>query len=315
MTVVVDRGVYAELSTTGLPPHEVFDYWQDLICATFVRLTAEPVGDRQFHGRIEYVPCGDLELTTVAAGGSIVRRTPALIARENEEYLLASVQLTGRTRVEQDGRTAHLTAGTIAFYDSTRPYTLHSGVPGSQLVAQVPKREVTIRDTRKVTARPLGSGTPGAVVAAFLTSLYDTAKDAGNPMTVFGPHAIGLLSAAASFAEGRDPDPAAAETLLRQRMSDFLRRNFADPRLDVNAVARACRVSRRTLYRLAGEGGVAAQLRRVRIEHAKGLLRLHPGRPVGAVAAACGFDSESGFRRAFHQATGRSPGEYRGSGG
>lgn len=311
MAVSVDRHAYTELSTADVPPKDAFAYWREVISATIVRLTAEPVGQARFRGRLEHVPCGDIALTTVAAGSKRVRRTHAMIGKDDEEFLLASVQLDGCARLEQDGRTAVLTAGAMAFCDSTRPYTLHFDAPHSHLVVQVPKPLVHVLDTRRLTARTLGSGTPGPAVSAFLSSLREVARAAPGQTALLLPHAVGLLSAAASFAAMTEPAPRAGEALLRQRITEFLHRNLADPRLDAGTVARACNVSRRSLYRLADGEGVAARLRRIRIERAKQLLVGDPSRPVGSVAAACGFDSESGFHRAFRDATGQTPGDYR----
>ncbi|MEV6638994.1 helix-turn-helix domain-containing protein [Amycolatopsis sp. NPDC051371] len=311
MSATLDRGAYAELTTSMVSAQEAFAYWREMICATFVRLVAEPVAGAGFSGRIEHVPVGDLELSTVVAGGQHVRRTRSLVARGDEEYLLASIQVRGRGRIEQDGRTALLSPGDLAFYDSTRPYTLHFDDPFHQLVVQVPKRELLVRDTRRLTARACGRGTPGAVVSTFFTSLADTARTAPDQSAVLLPHALGLLSATASFAGNARPGPQAAEAVARERVLAFLRRNLADPRLDAETVARACRVSRRTLYRIAGDEGIAARLRRLRIERAQEILVADPGRTIGSVATACGFDSESGFHRAFRAVTGKSPGEYR----
>ena len=66
-----------------------------------------------------------------------------------------------------------------------------------------------------------------------------------------------------------------------------------------------------TRYLLFGDEGVAARLRRMRIEQAQVMLLHEPGRPVASVGFACGFESESGFHRAFRTATGMTPGEYR----
>ncbi len=299
-----------------MPAGEAFAYWREMICATFVRLAAEPVAERRFSGRIEHVALGGLELSTVVAGSQHVRRTRSLIAQSAEDFLLASIQLRGRGRIEQDGRTALLSAGDMAFYDSTRPYTLHFDAPFHQLVVQVPRRELPIRDTSILTARALGHGGPGGVVPAFFTSLARTAKASPEQSAVLLPHSFGLLAAAASFAGRADADPDAADALARERVLDHLRRHLADPALDAATVAAACGMSRRTLYRVVGDqgGGVAGELRRIRIERAKTLLLEHPGRPVGAVGTACGFDSESGFHRAFRTATGQTPGGYREAG-
>jgi AraC-like DNA-binding protein len=312
MSTSLDRRAYAELSTSVVSTGEAFAYWREMICATFVRLAAEPVDDSgRFNGRIEHVPVGELELSGVLAGSQHVRRTRSLIAQGNEEYLLASIQRNGTGRVEQDGRTAVLSPGDIAFYDSTRPYTLHFDSPFHQLVVQLPKRELLLRDTRPLTARVLRRGTPGGAVSAFFTSLFDATRTGGEQSAVLLPHAIGLLSAAAASAAGTEPGPAASAALARERVLDFLRRNLADPTLDADAVATACHVSRRTLYRILGPEGVATRLRRMRIEQAQAMLLREPGRPVASVGFACGFDSESGFHRAFRTAAGLSPGDYR----
>ena len=294
-----------------MPAKEAFAYWSEVISAMIVRVTAEPVEEARFRGRLQHVPCGDIALTTVTAGGKRLRHTRTMIGKEDEEFLLVSVQLDGSARIEQDGRTAVLTAGTMAFGDSTRPYALHFDAPHSQLVVQVPKQGINVPDTRRLTARTLGHGTPGAAVSAFLTSLSELARTAPGQAALLVPHAVGLLSAAASFAAMTEPTPLAGEALLRQRITEFLQRNLADARLDAEAIARACNVSRRSLYRVAGGEGVAAQLRHIRIERARQLLVGHPHWPVGSVAAACGFDSESGFHRAFRDATGQTPGGYR----
>ena len=311
MSTSLDRRSYAELATSAVSAGEAFAYWREMICATFVRLAAEPTAAGRFSGRIEHVPVGDLELSAVVAGGQHVRRTRSLIAQGNEEYLLASIQRSGIGRIEQDGRTALLSPGDLAFYDSTRPYTLHFDNPFHQLVVQVPKRELMLRDTRPLTARALRRGTPGGAVSAFFTSLFDATRASEEPPAVLLPHAIGLLCSAASFAGGAEPVPAAASALARERVLEFLRRTLADPSLDADGVAAACHVSRRTLYRILGADGVATRLRRMRIEQAQAMLLREPGRPVASVGFACGFDSESGFHRAFRSAAGMTPGEYR----
>ncbi|WP_165968472.1 AraC-like ligand-binding domain-containing protein [Saccharopolyspora elongata] len=311
MRATVDRHTYAQLSTAEVAEPDAFAYWREMICATFVRLTADPIDGRPFSGLIEHVPVGEIEMSTVVAAGQHVRRTRTLIADDTEEFLLASIQIGGRGRGEQDGRAAALSAGEMAYYDSTRPYALHFDDPFQQLVVQVPKRALMLQNTRKLTARSLGAGTPGTAVSAFFRSLAQSTRAGGTGGAILVPHALGLLSAAASYAGQRAPAAPAIEAMARQRVFDFLHRNLADPTLNADTVARACHVSRRTLYRIVGEAGVAAQLRRMRIERARALLLSAPERPVNAVAAACGFNSESGFFRAFRAETGQTPVAYR----
>lgn len=311
MSVLLDHATHAVLSTGAVPERDAFAFWREMICAAFVKLRAEPLDDRRFRGSIDHVPVGELELSTVLAGAQHVERTRALIAAASEEFVLASIQLAGRGQVEQDGRTAWLGPGEMAFYDSTRPYALHFDDPFRQLVVQVPRTRIDVLDTRAVTARTLGAGTPGAAVAAFFASLAPTASTDDQAGRVLAPHATALLTAAASYAGSREPGGAAADALARQQVLDLIRAHLADPRLTTDAIASGCHVSRRTLYRIMGPDGVARILRQARLERARQLLLSHPDRCVGAVAAACGFESESGFYRAFRSATGMTPAEYR----
>ncbi|MBC3194316.1 helix-turn-helix domain-containing protein [Pseudonocardia sp. C8] len=310
MRAVLDHRSYAELSTSTVADDEAFAYWREVICAAFVRLAAEPIDEHGFRGRIEHLPVGPLELSTVTAGSQHVRRTRSLVAAGEGEFLLASIQLAGRGRVEQDGRTALLGPGDMAFYDSTRPYVLHFDDPFRQLVVMVPKPELALTDTRVLTARRLGRGDPGAVISTFFVSLTDTARNSPSAAATLLPHALGLLAAGACL-PGTGSTPDAHDALLRERVDSFLRRHLDDPALNAGSIAAGCGVSRSTLYRLVGHEGVATRLRRMRIERAKQLLMQDRSRPVGAIAAACGFDSESGFYRAFRAATGHSPGGYR----
>lgn len=324
--MLVDHHGYAMLTTDAVPARDAFAYWREMICATFVRLAAEPLSAdpraaasrgagpraaRRFAGRIEHRAVGDLELSTVAADAQHVRRTSRLAASDHDEYILASIQLVGQGHVEQDGRVAVLKPGDMALYDSTRPYDLHFDAPFQQLVVQVARRELAVGDTRGLTARSLGPGTPGAAISAFFRALSETTAAAPDSGTVLSPHAVSLISAAAAYAGRREADGRAASALARERVLDFLRANLADSFLDADTVAHACHMSRRTLYRIVGAEGVACQLRRLRLERARYLLLLHPDRPVSAIAVACGFASESGFHRAFRSATGRTPAAYR----
>ncbi len=303
----------ATISTRGLPTRDAFAYWQDQICARFVRLTAQSIGDGPFHGRIDHVSCGELELSKVAATSQIVRRTRTHIRQDDDEYLLASVLLDGCGRIEQDGRIAELHPGAMAFYDSTRPYELRSDKPCIHLVVKVPKRHVLDGDTRTLTARTLGADSPGMVVSTFFSSLHKASENSAVDIGIFFPHAIGLLAAAASFAapDNSDTNAFAQTALATQQLTDYLHRHFADPRLDAPTVARACNMSRRSLYRCAGEEGIAGQLRKIRLEHAKDLLTRVSDQSISSIAIACGFPSESGFYRAFRNATGLTPGDYR----
>jgi AraC-like DNA-binding protein len=307
-------------STSAVEESRAFEYWRDLICDTFVQLSAVPTQPGSFAGQIVHADLAEFEISTVRAGGQRVRRTPQLIQRAGEEYLLASIQTKGHGRIEQDGRVAALAPGSMALYDSTRPYTLHFDDAFEQVVVQVPLGEILaetgLRHAGGVTATTLGGDSPAGVVAQFfhgLSRIYQTDPQAAASLAA---HGRGLMASALMLSSGRVSQANAAGSLARQRVHAFLRTRHSDPALTVDDVARACLMSRRTLYRLfeGTPGGVWSLLRRIRIEHAQALLRADTSRPLESVALACGFAGERQFYRVFRQATGFTPGEFRAAG-
>ncbi len=300
-------------STDAVAPGERFDFWRELISSTFVPLTAEPVGQPTFTGALTHARLGELSLTFVSSSGQHVRRTRSLINAATDEYLLASLQLKGRGVVAQDGHEAVLTAGTMACYDSTRPYLLHFDTDFQQLVVQVPRSALAapVPQRRSLTgvATPLGRDSPAAPIFEFLLALGRQAER-GLPIdaALIGS-AIGMLGTALRLGT-REATP--TEDVVLARVTAFLRRHLADPDLDVATVAAACRISRRTLFRLlAPYGGVAAYLTALRVDHARQVLTSHPHRTVAAIAAACGFAGEAQFHRVFKRVTGTTPHAFR----
>lgn len=87
---------------------------------------------------------------------------------------------------------------------------------------------------------------------------------------------------------------------------------FSEPD-DLDSVAQRLGLSRRRLTQLfrqvTGESWLK-HVRRLRVEHAKQLLRAS-GRSIAAVAFECGFEDLSSFYRAFKSTTGQAPHRWR----
>ncbi len=158
----------------------------------------------------------------------------------------------------------------------------------------------------------LGADGPARLVSDFLTGLDPLhARDPRAAALV--PHAVDLLGTALAWAAETAPPAASAAALTSERIHRCVRRHATDPQLDAAAVAAACGISRRTLYRALAADGVTFTelLRRTRVSHAQRLLLAHPKRPVAVVARECGFGGEAQLFRAFRTVTGMTPGVYR----
>ncbi|MDR6867943.1 AraC-like DNA-binding protein [Microbacterium resistens] len=82
-----------------------------------------------------------------------------------------------------------------------------------------------------------------------------------------------------------------------------------DSRFTIDDLARACGVSRRTIYRVYADHSTSPseELRRKRLERALDVLENNPGTSLAGVAAASGFGSVSTLERAFRTVRGVSP--------
>ncbi len=94
---------------------------------------------------------------------------------------------------------------------------------------------------------------------------------------------------------------------VRQALSTYPNRTH-----NAEGVAALLNISARTLHRQLNEQGASLQELKdeVRFEHAKELLN-RSDQPIKQVATAAGFRNEKSFIRAFRQATGKSPTEFK----
>lgn len=300
-------------STADVGGADASSYWSDAVCDAFVGVAVRPRPGGQFRARLEYGALDGIGFATVSAGAQQVARTDRLIARDDEDFVLANIQLRGRARLEQDGRLAALAPGAMAFVDSTRPYTLDFASDFSQLVVKVPTARLSRRKLAAATAVELDAAGPGRLVADFMVSL--DRLQAGDPAAAASlvPHAVDLLGAALAWAEGRGLPQGPATGVVSECVRQFVRRHALDPLLDAAAVAAGCGVSRRTMFRaLAADGEqLTAMIRRARISRAQQLVLADPARTLAAVARECGFGGEAQLHRAFRAVTGMTPGAYR----
>jgi len=313
------RDCFGRWSTSVVQPGERFDAWTSIISETFVPLTAVPLGDRTaFAGRVENHRYGALQVTTVNAASQRVRRTRSLIARATEEYLIASIPLSGSGVVEQDGRAAVLEPASIIFYDSTRPYTLTFERPFEQVSIHLPMdallgHGVPVSALRTRTACNLGSGGPGSVASSFFASLARLQRHDPLAAAALSVHGEGLLASVLALVARPSAPVLDDHELAFARLRAYLANAYPTPDLDAGRAAAACHVSRRQLFRILAEHGTtfADELRRLRIENAQRMLVTDARRTVASVATACGFGMPSHFYRTFKATTGMTPAEYR----
>jgi AraC-like DNA-binding protein len=306
-------------STRGIRPQDAFAVYREVISHTFVPLAATPLRENEFRASLDHVGGRDLQLSTVRADAHRIRRTSGLIDRADEAYLMATVQVTGRSTVEQDGREIELVPGSLVFCDSTRPFGFTFDDAFEQVVVQMPRALLQARSglsdlaTRRATAVRLDPAGPMSVITGFLSSLASVSQLDPDGTALLSDHALGLIGAALGMVAGVGPSEPDARELARARVLEYLRTNFVDPQLDADSVAHACHISRRSLFRLFTDAplSLADELRRIRVDHACRLVRARPSLPVADLAAASGFAGETQLYRAFRTVLGTTLTAYR----
>ena len=320
------------LSIDALPAARRSARWREAVSDTFVRLDCRLDRRTPAHGTLEADAFGELRVARVRSSPQTVRRTLPVARAASDAWVLASVQLAGRTVVAQEGRQAVLSPGDVAFYDTARPYALTLPDDFDQMVLYLP-RDVVERSvpgalehvaTRVPAAHPcarslhalapwlLGTGgNAGADGDGADDALRERAGD--GAATLF---TLALDALRARTADAAMPVPARAGALHR-RATALIDRRLDDPGFGPAALARELGVSCRRLQEVYAERATtpSAALREARLEHARARLADPAARrePIAIVAARAGFDDPAGFSRRFRARYGTTPRAYRAS--
>lgn len=305
-------------STGRAPRGDEIDYWRQARREAYVSVRTDPVGTG-FGGEIRLGQYTDFRLSTKRARAEEVKRSRSDIAQshDDQEYLYFLFQLRGNLLVEQAGRAALATPGSLVIYDSATPFTLRTKEYYEQAVLELPADEAFARAGVSRSDYLLAKtfdcdGAMGSVAAFFVNLARTQASDPHGAHRLepqapaMGASLIGLLSPPRPHADA--PDAA-----RRSQVLAYMRAHLADPELDSNGIAAGLHLSRRTLFRLfEGTGeSVMGQLRSLRLERARLMLRAHPDKPISSIALELGFSGPVQFHRAFRTTAGMTPGEYR----
>jgi AraC-like DNA-binding protein len=314
----------AMLSIDALPAARRAAAWRDAVCNTFVRLECQPDRHAPMHGHIDACVLGDLHVSRVLSSPQHVERTAARAAAADEAFVLLSVQLRGRTVVQQGGAQAVLTPGSLAFYDTTRPYTLNLPEDFEQIVLHLPHAalERAVPGGLNHMARAIAPCNPFAqalvAIAPQLLRLASSGQPALAERTAAAARELMALAleslAAPPVVQTSAPaatGPAADALVWRAR--DAMGQRLTDPLLAPAAVATQLGVSLRRLQEAFQQHGctVADCIWDMRLDFARGLLANQLAMPISSVADRSGFMDAAHFSRRFRQRFGLTPREYR----
>lgn len=155
---------------------------------------------------------------------------------------------------------------------------------------------------------------PGRVIRATLVSLMQQAMASGGHGGLAGMLPGFLSMVLGSIHQGMPPALDTPFTTGKfHRLMRHLEHSFRDPDINPAAVASACCVSERQLYREFENHNLsfAGELRRLRLHFAREMLLRRADKSILEVAYGAGFSCPSVFTKAFRQVYGQSPRDFR----
>ena len=129
MAVVVDTAV--------VPPEERFDLWNEVSLRVFEPIVVSSP-TRPFAGRLEHYGLGPLGMWHMTAAASSADRTPDLIRADDPEHVQLMLQLEGRVRISQAGRSSVVGPGGLISWQSSVPYAIEGQTDFECLMVYVP---------------------------------------------------------------------------------------------------------------------------------------------------------------------------------
>jgi AraC-like DNA-binding protein len=296
-------------SRTVAPPVRV-ELWEKATARFLVPMRITAAG-RSIIGVIGTRRIDQASFCRLSATPHTARRDEQAASGPGAGHYKVAIGLHGRCVVSQHGRRASLGPGDITVYDTSEAYSVSGDVPFGLLVALLPQEAVALGPDRVASiAATCLRGEHASPVRSGLLALASTESHDHNFEQVMGAVRRLLREAPPARLSG----PRDAEALL-SRAKEVIAARLGDPRLSPDHVAAVLGVSRRYLYSLfaADVGPIAQYTRALRLELARDMLAAAGSSeiPVADIAVECGFTDPAHFSRAFRQAYGRSPLQFR----
>lgn len=318
---VSERG-FVVFRADELPPASRVEYWRETVNTVFMPLDLNGEIDPTTPAELRTAEIGPVRVAESMTGRGAsfsTGRTPRLIRGSDTDMCIVGVLVEGDLRVEQDGRRAILRSGDLSFIDPARPFE-QSFTAMRNIRVCVPKPMLPLHDRefRELTGTRIpGDSGAGALASALVRQLTSTVDELPAPEKArLGTVLVDMLAVAlAGRLDKTSMASGAWERTLLHRIYTFIERRLPDPDLTPHSIAAAHHISLRHLHKLfeSEPSTVAAWIRRRRLERCRRDLRdpTQHNRPVAAIGARWGFPSAAHFSRAFRDAYGVAPAEFR----
>lgn len=295
------------------------DAFQHAVNSSFVPLRIRAASGGAFAGAVSSMSAGDVAFTEVAATPQQVDRTLDTIECGGSGYYKVSLLLAGSSILIQDGREITMQPGDLAFYDTSRPYSLLFDNDFRNLIMMFPKNRIEFpaQVSDSLTAVSLGMEHGLArVITNFITQAVPQLTHLPEPARARLAHtSLDLMNTMLSAILDTGTEHQGRHTSLLQGIFSYMNANLASPKLSPGSIAEANFISVRHLHSLFRDEGttVSRWIKEHRLERCRADL-LDPAYAhltIASIASRWGFADPGHFSRAFRSAYGLSPRELR----
>jgi AraC-like DNA-binding protein len=307
----------ALFSTDDVAENDRADYWNGITAHYFGPLETRATGHSAFHATLATRPVAFLRAHYI-----IGSRHQALRSKSNggalPDCIKLLLQVRGRCRVDQDGRTAELRPGFWCVYDSWRPYSLSNAGDVEQIVIQIPRQRILDRSFARLTEPVLADPERSAmarIAASFIRSYADPGLAPKDGDEFLAETTVGFVRRMLQTNLSLRRSAQTPSMLLRPRVRQFILSHLNDPDLSIDRIASAMGCSKRYLHQVFAAEGITIErhIWRLRIEHCCVALaeRDQSEKSISAIAFEWGFNSSAHFSRLFKAQVGMTPTSYR----
>lgn len=292
-----------------------------------IDVRAEP--DAVIRVRMERMMLGQVEVASMIATDGLrveIDRPQRLIRRSDPEAFRLLVSLRGHIQMTQDERGPRLAPNSMAFYDTSRPFTgWRQAIDGRLHLATLtfPRGLLPVPDNlvKSMIGLPIFGqrGIAALMVDVINRLLTDSTQYTGADAERLSTVVLDLMTAILGHELGdvaaRTTSPESRRRVLQVRIHAFIQQRLGDPDLTPQTIAAAHHISLRLLHKLFQEQGetVARSIRDSRLERCRADLAdpLRGDCSIKKIAARWGFTNYAHFSKLFRAAYGLPPQDWR----
>ncbi len=305
-------------ATDVVDPCDRFDLWHEVACKAYAEHECTTQSPGTFEGTIESAQLDTATLSVYENTPMHLWRTQRQVERAPSDRVFVCLQLDSTCHITQLGRETTIGPGEFCIIETKTPYVFSYAERSRQLVLDVARSELRQRlgSVSPLTALTVEADTGiGGLAAGYMRMLPEHAA-ALSPATghQVANQVLDLVAMAlARRAElgGVKLGSASAVTLIRLRAAI----EQALPHRDAKCqdVAERAGISLRYANALLAKEGTSLErlLQRRRLENCRKALAAGPGRSISEIAYAWGFSDVSHFSKAFKNAFGVAPRDFR----